>query len=116
MTSLLLDRTLNDLCLDSSHNIAVAGPPYSVAQDVACAVKTFQGEVWYDVAVGVPYFSQILGRTPSIAFLKAQLVAAALTAPGVTAATCFLSAIFGREMHGQLQVTDKAGGLTTVGF
>ena len=60
MKSLLLDRGAWDLVLDAEGNIAVCEEPYSIAQDVACACRTFKGELIYDVNDGVPYFSEIL--------------------------------------------------------
>ena len=41
MNTLLLDLTNWDLLVDASGNIAVASDPYSVAQDVASAVRVF---------------------------------------------------------------------------
>ncbi|AJJ19826.1 hypothetical protein [Yersinia intermedia] len=53
--TLLLDRTAWDLVLDANGDIAMASLPYSIAQDVASAIKTFIGECWYDTSQGVPY-------------------------------------------------------------
>lgn len=116
MNTLLLDQTLWDLCLDTSGNIALASDPYSIAQDVASAAKTFKGEAWYNTALGIPYFGQILGHQPPLQYIKAQLIAAALTVPEVIAAVCYISGISGRSVSGQLQVTDNTGAVTNVGF
>lgn len=116
MNTLLLDRTIWDVCLDSSGNIALASPPYAIAQDVASAVRLFLGEAYYDTTQGVPYFSQILGHLPPLTLMKAQFVAAALTVPGVVSAVCFISEITGRKVSGQIQVTDSAGVVTNVSF
>jgi hypothetical protein len=40
MSSLLLDIDVWDLVLDANGDIALAQPPYSLAQDVACAVHS----------------------------------------------------------------------------
>lgn len=114
--TLLLDRGLWDLVTDAAGNIAMASPPYSLTQDVASAIKLFQGELWYDTIPGVPYFDQILGQAPPIPFLKAQIIAAALTVPGVVSAVCFISKIEGRTVNGQVIITDEAGNTTPVGF
>jgi hypothetical protein len=113
--TLLLDRTTWDLVLDNSGSIALASEPYSIAQDVASAIKTRLGEVWYNTTVGVPY-GQILGKFPPVQFVKAQLVAAAMTVPGVTAAVCFLAGITDRALSGQVLVTDVTGATTPVAF
>lgn len=112
--TLLLDQSTWDLCLDAYGNIALAAPPYAMAQDAASAIKTFKGEVWYDTALGVPYFGQILGRFPSLSFIKSQFVAAALTVPGVVAAVCYISGVSGRKLTGQVLLTDQNGVLTPV--
>lgn len=116
MDTLLLDVGLWDLTLDSNRNIAVASPPYALAQDVASAIKTFLGEVWYNTTLGIPYFSQILGETPPLAVFQEYMIAAALTVPGVTSATCVIDSFKGREVTGQVQFTDTSGAIGTVGI
>lgn len=107
--TLLLDRTAWDLAVDASGNIALATESYSTLQDVASACRLFQGELWYGGTDGIFYFEQILGRYQPIQILKDQLVRAALTVPGVIAATVFLTAVVGRSISGQIQVTTGAG-------
>jgi hypothetical protein len=107
-STLLLTQDTWDLCLDASGNIAVASPPYAVAQDVASAIKTFLGEIYYDTGVGIPYFEQILGKSPPLQLVKSQFINAALTVPGVTSALVFFSSFTGRELSGQVQITFNA--------
>lgn len=116
MNTLLLDRTIWDLCLDASGNIAMATNPYAIAQDAASAIRTFQGEVWYDTTQGVPYFDQILGQYPPIALMRAQFVAAALTVPETVSAVCFLDAVLNRRLTGQVQIMDTSGATSAVAF
>jgi hypothetical protein len=116
MDTLLLDRTLWDLVLDTSGNIAVASNPYALAQDAASAIRLFAGELWYDTSQGVPYFAEILGHYPPLQLMKAKFEAAALTVPGIVAARCVITAIKGRQVSGQVHVTDSAGVTTTAGF
>lgn len=108
--TLLLDRTAWDLVLDSAGNIALASDPYSVAQDVASAVRTFAGELWYDTTQGVPYWEQILGKRPALSLVKAAVVKAALTVPDVISARCLIASFKDRVLTGQVQVklTDAA--------
>lgn len=108
-STLLLDRTRWDLVLDAYGNIALASGPYALAQDAASAIRLFQGELNYDTGQGVPYFGQILGKFPPVAFMKARFVEAALTVPGVVSAVCFLNAIKDRTVTGQVQITDAFG-------
>lgn len=116
MKSLLLDRTVNDLVLDTSGNIAVATEPYAIAQDVACACKLFAGELWYQTNKGVPYFSEILGHWPPLAVVKAELVKAALTVPGVVSAQVVITSLDKRTLTGQVQFIDTTGAANNVSF
>jgi hypothetical protein len=88
--TLLLTTDTWDLCIDSLGNIAMAAPPYALAQDVASAARTWLGEVLYDTTVGVPY-QQILGQRPPASLVQAAMVEAAMTVPGVVQAECILT-------------------------
>lgn len=114
MDTLLLDQAAWDLVLDINGNIAVASAPYSLAQDAASAIKTFLGEVYFDTTIGVPYLTQILGKSPSLALLKERLSAAALTVPDVVSADVFITAIDNRDLQGQVQVRSATTGAVSV--
>lgn len=109
MDTLLLDVDAWDLLVDASGNIAMASDPYSMAQDAASAIKTFQGEVYYDTTVGVPFWRDILGQLPPLSLVKAKFVAAALTVPGVVSAQCFITSLVDRTLRGQVQIVDDEG-------
>lgn len=114
--TLLLDVGTWDFCLDADGNIAVASDPYSTAQDVASACRTWLGEVYYDTTLGVPY-DQIMGEEASFTFIKAQIQAAALTVQGVSNPRVFIASLKGRDLVGQVQFTDtNSGQVLTVGF
>lgn len=104
-----------DLTLDINGNIAMASEPYSIAQDVASACRTFLGECYYDTSQGVPYFQEILGQTPPLSVLKAALIAAAMTVPEVQSAVVYISSVVGRNVSGQIQVITTGGTTLTVG-
>jgi hypothetical protein len=116
--TLLLDQDAWDLVLDSAGNIALAAPPYALAQDVGSAVKLFIGELWYDTSKGIPYFEKILGKTPPSSLIVELIRKAALTVPGVVSAQCVISAYNrdGRTVSGQIQFTDESGVITNVNF
>ena len=116
MKSLLLDRTVWDLVLDSSGNIACATEPYAIAQDVATACRLFAGELWYDTTQGVPYFSEILGHQPPMALVQSRLVDAALTVSGVVSAQVLISSLANRTLTGQVQFIDSTGAAHNVTF
>jgi hypothetical protein len=105
-----------DLTLDSSGNIAMASNPYSLAQDAASACRTFVGDLIYAPTEGIPYFAQILGQLPPLNDIRTLYVAAAKRVPDVVAAQVFFSSFNNRTLSGQLQVTDRAGVITPIGF
>lgn len=55
ITSLLLNTDSWDIEIDSKGNIATVDNPYSIAQNVACAVSTFLGESIADENIGIDY-------------------------------------------------------------
>ncbi len=113
-STLLLDRSTWDFVVDAYGNIARADEPYAILQDVASACRLFFAELWYDETKGIRYFEQVLGRFQPTQLLKAQLVAAAKTVPGVVSATVYLTAIEARSISGQVQVTLTDGSVQIV--
>lgn len=116
MKTIFLNPDSWDLVVNRSSNIALCSDPYSQAQDAASAIKTFQGEVYYDTSLGIPYWQQILGKFPPASLMKAYFVRAALTVPGVIKARCFLGGIVKRVVTGQVQITNTAGLPSYLGF
>lgn len=101
--TLLLDRANWDLCVTASGDIAVATEPYSQEQDIASECRLMQGEAWYDITIGIPYLTAILGHPVPVQLIKEYLVTAAKRVPGVRSATVYLSSISGRAVSGQVQ-------------
>ena len=114
--TLLLDSLAWDLTLDTSGNIAVASEPYALAQDAASAIRLFAGELYYDTTQGVPYFSQILGKTPALTLVKHYLNTAALSVPGVASAQTFLLSWNDRTFKGQVQIKTTSGAAAVAGI
>lgn len=104
--TLLLDRTVWDLVLDSYGNIALAKPEYSVAQDVACALKLFRDELWYAREKGIPYWEEVLGKMPPAPVVIRHWERAALTVPGTHRAQARITQFQGREVRGEIRVVD----------
>lgn len=107
MDTLLLDTVGWDLCVDANGNIAVASDPYSLAQDAASAMRTFQGEAYYDTSLGVPYWTKVMGKAPPLSLVKALLGNEALRVPGVSAVKVFVSGYQDRKVTGQVQLFDS---------
>ena len=114
--SLLLDTAAWDLVLDASGNIAACTEPYSLAQDVATALRTFLGEVYYNTALGVAYFESILTGNVPLSMVQQILVEQVLTVSGVVSATCNIISVIDRKLVGQIIVTDQNGVSTNVSF
>lgn len=108
--TLCLDRTLWDLFVDASGNIAMATGPYAVAQDVASACRCFLGDCYYDTGVGIPYLQQFLYQQPPPApLVVAAFNAAALTVPGVVQAKTIITGTVDRVVQGYVEVVDTTG-------
>jgi len=116
MRTLLLDTLAWDLVVDATGNIAVAAEPYSQSQDAASEVRTFAGEVYFDTSKGIPYFEQVLGKSPPLSLVRSYIVDAALLVPGVTGAQCYFTGWTDRRLSGQIQVTNSDGATSAAGF
>jgi hypothetical protein len=112
--TLYLDPGSWDLLADAAGNIALATPPYALAQDVASVCRTFSGEVYYDDTLGILYLQKILGKTPALNVLQGALAAAALTVPTVETASCVISSFVNRKAVGQVQFEDSNGTTASV--
>ena len=114
--TLLLDQSAWDLVLDSNGNIALAGAHYSIAQDVASAIRTFLGECWYNTSLGIPYYQDILGQQVSLPFLKQKISKAALSIPNVVQVEVIFNSFQGRQLSGQVQILDTDGQAANIPF
>ena len=117
LNTLLLDISEWDLVLDAYGNIAVAQPPYALAQDVASAVQTWQGECIYDTTQGIPWDDEVIGQLPPQALLTGLMSKEATTrVPGVVQAQTLIQSFKDRLVTGQLQFIDEEGVMNGVTF
>ena len=116
LSTILLDTEAWDMVLDSNGDIALANPPYAVAQDVASAIRTFLGECYYDTTLGVPYWQDFLGQPFSQSAVIQAMNAAALTVPGVVSANTVITSFTNRQVSGQVQFSTSDGTTTTINF
>lgn len=114
--TIYLDPDTWDWTADADGNIRVATGHYALAQDAASAIRLFINELYYDTSQGIPYFSQILGQMPPTSLMKAWFVRQALTVPGVVSAKAFITRWEGREVNGQVQITDALGNTAAASF
>jgi hypothetical protein len=107
--TLLLDTVEWDLVVDAAGNLAVATAPYATAQNVATALRTFKGEVYYNTEQGIPYFTDILGLYQNKDVIRSLIETTALSVEGVTAARCLLNEPQNRVLQGSVIFTDENG-------
>lgn len=115
-STLKLDPDTWDLVLDEAGDMAFIEGAEAMAQDAASAVKTFEGEVYFDTSIGIPYLTQILGKRPSLPLVKQWMIDAALRVPDVVAAQCYLTSLSNRELSGQVQVISSSGEVGAADF
>ncbi len=115
--TLLLDVETWDLSLDSAGNIALASPPYAVAQDVASSCRTWQGELWYDTTPGVN-FESLLWNMPGASAVQQAFNQQALTVSSVATAATTITEFAGSTgaLTGQIEFTTSTGANLTVSF
>jgi hypothetical protein len=114
--TLLLDQTAWDLVMDANGNIAMAAPPYAIAQDVATAVRTFVGDLYYAQDDGIPYFEKILGVSPPASLVLELINNMALSVSGVVTSQTTVTSFTERELTGYIEFTDESGQTTVVNF
>lgn len=114
--TLLLDRDVWDLVLDAAGDIACASEPYSVAQNVASALRTFAGECWYGKQKGMPYWQQILGHYPPMALVRDRITSEAMKEQDVAQVRVQSLDATGRTLTGEVLVIDTNGQQSGVTF
>ena len=108
MDTLYLNPETWDLEIDAQRNIAKAGSPYAMAQDVATECRLYKGEYLFDTTQGIPY-GNILGDKFNKVYFEAQLERAALAVPNVVKAAAFtkIESKGLRKIGGYIKVTDN---------
>ena len=79
-----------DLTLNAQKHIAIATGAQSIAQQVACAIRVWLGELYYDTTQGINFIA-IFTRTSNTSVLAASINAVALLVPGVLSAKTTLA-------------------------
>jgi len=108
-TSLALqDPYTWDLLTDSdTGDIAIVSNGDAIAQDVACAIRLFLGELWYATDQGIDYFGLVLGKSYSQSLIIALMNKAALSVPGVAKVKTTITSISARELAGTVEIVDN---------
>ena len=99
-----------DLSLDSTGNLVVLADKAAMLQDICSAARTWLGEVIYDTGQGIPYDTDILRSDVDLSFYASEIEDAAMSVPGVAAATCHLAnPTKDRQLTGIILVTFSDG-------
>jgi len=113
--TLYLDPDSWDLALEVNGNIALAGAPYSLAQDVASTCRLWEGEYIYDVTQGLPYEQSILGQLLPVNVLTEMYNKNATSVPDIATANTLLQ--YNKEsrvLSGQINLTLTDGSTLNV--
>lgn len=94
-----------DITLDSAGNLAIADNNYSIAQDVASAVKLFTNDAYFDTQAGIPHFEISLKRNVSASVVRARIKEAAENVLGVKSATVDLIEISNNTLRAEILIT-----------
>jgi len=116
-STIALDVDTWDLTVDANGNIAVNTPPLAVAQDVASAIRTFEGEVYYDTSQGIPYWTKVLGKLPPSSLLIEMMNSEAKArVDGVSSVQTVISGFTDRATTGTVYIVDDNNVSSSVTF
>ncbi len=88
MSDLMLDldplsATYQDLLLVGGDLVLTGDSTAAIRQDILTALRTFLGEWFMDLAIGVDFYGTILVKSPNQGKIDAILIAQILAVPGV---------------------------------
>ena len=92
MRDLALDPATGDLAISGGRLRLTELGAESVAQKLRVRLRLFRGEWFMDTSVGVPYYTDVLGRHP-LSAVEALLRQAIVTCPGVKTLESFTFAV-----------------------
>lgn len=101
-----------DLTLDSAGDIATTAGSYSIAQNVANAIRLFTDDAWFDPDRGIPHFAIDLARMPALSVFRSRVLAAARAVQGVADASLTITGVNDRnerKLEGYVTITTTDG-------
>lgn len=72
-----------DICLDDFGNLQTCHEDAAICQDVACALRLFTNDSYYEPSKGIPYRDIVLGVTPFESLVRSELINTAKSVDGV---------------------------------
>ncbi len=113
MISLLLDNNW-DITLNENGSLKTADPYYSIAQNVACAVRLFTNDAYFNTDKGIPHFNTTFQRNPPLSVIRSYIKDAALSVSGVKNAEVVLNYENGM-LTGEITITLENGETARIG-
>jgi hypothetical protein len=107
-----------DLRLDENGNfVFLHGGPEEMLQRIVARLRMFKGEWFLDTRLGIPYFQNVLVRSPNLPAISAMFRRVILTTPGVVEIVSFrltfdevsralILTFYARTSEGDVGVTD----------
>lgn len=107
-----------DLRLDENGNfVFLHGGPEEMLQRIVARLRMFKGEWFLDTRLGIPYFQNVLVRSPNLPAISAMFRRVILTTPGVLEIVSFqltfdevsralILTFYARTTEGDVGVTD----------
>ena len=72
-----------DICLDDFGNLQTCHEDEAICQDVACALRLFTNDSYYEPSKGIPYRDIVLGVNPFESLVRSELINTAKSVDGV---------------------------------
>ena len=107
MISLLLNNNW-DITLYNNGSLKTADPNYSIAQNVACAVRLFTSDAYFNTDIGIPHFDVTLKRNPALSVIRSHIKKAAMSVDGVKNAEVIINNDNG-IIQGEILITLENG-------
>lgn len=107
MISLKLDNNW-DITLNENGSLKTADPYYSIAQNVACAVRLFTNDAYFNTDKGIPHFDVTLKRNPALSVICSHIKKAAMSVDGVKNAEVIINNDNG-IIQGEILITLENG-------
>lgn len=99
-----------------NNDLAITNDKQSLAQKIKVALKTIEGEYFYNSSIGVPYFSEILGQNNAIDTIRAIMIDYISKIEGVKELTDFNLSLDSRTrvLNMKFTVTDEENNILQI--
>ncbi len=95
--TLTLDKNW-DIQVDNLGNLFVSSGDYAIAQNVACALRSFTNDMFFAKNLGVPHFTTELSTSPNPVIIKDIFENEAKKVHGVNSALCEIISLENRNL------------------